>query len=402
MLGGIAVCVVASSFASVTWFGVLFSPLVPLIACAGEAMIGLEAVRQRLGLDIAARERSLATVLEVGQTTARSSETEDPLEASLTLLADVVGARGALLLRTTPSGRWDSRRLDWSPNGHRIEVNPDAADHSLQGREIRVIPSPDGTMVHAPLWVGETPIGLLAFDCPGTNLDGVQARTVATVASQMALSARNMRLVEDLQDTLASSVEAMASAIEARDGYTEMHCRRLALFSVSMARRLDLPEDEIEGIRLGALLHDVGKIGVRDEILLKPGRFSNEERRMMERHVEIGHRIVSPIHGLPECTIQCVRSHHERWDGTGYPDQLAGNEIPQPARIISIVDVWDALSSARPYKPAFTQPDVLEILYKSEGSHFDPDLLRLFLRVLEEEGDEMLTLVANCSSETTG
>jgi CHASE2 domain-containing sensor protein len=405
LFGGVAVCVAGGSLVGVTGFGVLFSPLLPLVACAGEAMVGMEAVRQRLGLDIAARERSLATVLEVGRTTARSSDSEDPLEASLTLLADVVGARGALLLRTTPSGRWDDRRLDWSPNGHRVEVEPEIATQSLQGREIRLIRGADGTMVHAPLWVGETPIGLLAFDCPGTDLDGVQMRTVATVASQMALSARNMRLVEDLQDTLASSVEAMASAIEARDGYTEMHCRRLALFSVSMGRRLDLPEDEIEGIRLGALLHDVGKIGIRDEILLKPGRFSGNERRVMQSHVEIGHRIVSPIHGLPECTVQCVRSHHERWDGSGYPDRLAGFEIPRPARIISIVDVWDALSSARPYKPAFTQPDVLEILHKSEGTHFDPDLLQLFFRVLEEEGDEMLSLVADStkpSREATG
>jgi len=391
---GVALGALALSGASVTWGGWLFSPLLALVAAGGQLVAGIEAVRQRMGIDLAARERSLATVLQVGERTARTEESDDPLEASLTLLADVVGARGAALLRTTPGGRWDERRLDWSPDGHRVQVEPEVADDSLAQRQVRVLERTAGVTVHAPLWVGDTPVGLLALDCAHRRLDDVQLRTVATVASQMALSARNMRLVEDLQDTLASSVEAIASAVEARDGYTEMHCRRLALFSVSMARRMAFSDEEIDGIRLGALLHDVGKIGVRDEILLKPGRFSDAERLAMQRHVEIGHRIVRPIHGLTPCTLHCVRHHHEKWDGTGYPDALAGDAIPVEARIVSIVDVWDALSTARPYKKAFEQSRVVEILEKDRGTHFDPELLDLFFHVLDEEGDEMLALVA--------
>jgi HD-GYP domain-containing protein (c-di-GMP phosphodiesterase class II) len=161
-----------------------------------------------------------------------------------------------------------------------------------------------------------------------------------------------------------------------------------------MARHLRMPEAEVEAIRLGALLHDVGKIGVRDHILLKPGGFTTDERREMERHAEIGHRIVQPISGLPVATLHCVRSHHERWDGRGYPDGLAGEAIPLAARIVAIVDVWDALSTARPYKPAYSQGRVREILAKDRGTHFDPALVDLFLRILDEEGDEMLALVA--------
>ena len=114
----------------------------------------------------------------------------------------------------------------------------------------------------------------------------------------------------------------------------------------------------------------------------------------MERHAEIGHRIVQPITGLPASTLHCVRNHHERFDGTGYPDGLAAEEIPLAARIVAIVDVWDALSTARPYKPAYPQAKVREILRKDRGTHFDPGLVELFLHILDEEGDEMLALVA--------
>jgi putative nucleotidyltransferase with HDIG domain len=232
-------------------------------------------------------------------------------------------------------------------------------------------------------------------------LGEIELRTVATVAAQLALTVRSLRLAEELRATLGASVEAIASAVEARDGYTEMHCRRLALFCVSMARRLGLPDDEVEAIRLGALLHDVGKIGVRDHVLLKPGRFSPRERAEMERHAEIGHRIVRPIRGLSAATVCCVRNHHERWDGGGYPDALAGDAIPLGARIVAIVDVWDALSTARPYKPAYSQAEALHEIEKGRGTHFDPRLVDLFLEVLEEEGEEMLALIAR-SAEAGG
>jgi HD-GYP domain-containing protein (c-di-GMP phosphodiesterase class II) len=114
----------------------------------------------------------------------------------------------------------------------------------------------------------------------------------------------------------------------------------------------------------------------------------------MERHTEIGHRIVAPIHGLGPVTVACVRHHHERWDGSGYPDRLAGEEIPLGARIVAIVDVWDALSTARPYKPAYSQSEVRERLRKGRGGQFDPALVDLFLEILDEQGEEMLELVA--------
>ena len=138
-------------------------------------------------------------------------------------------------------------------------------------------------------------------------------------------------------------------------------------------------------------------MGVGDHCRRKAGGFWPAERAGRGGHAEIGHRIVRPISGLAEVTMCCVRNHHERWDGTGYPDRLAGEAIPLGARIVAIVDVWDALSTARPYKPAYSQAEVLRILEKDRGTHFDPRLVDLFLQVLEEEGDEMLALIAQAS-----
>jgi putative nucleotidyltransferase with HDIG domain len=249
--------------------------------------------------------------------------------------------------------------------------------------------------VHAPLFAGARAVGVLVVERESpVPLERLELRTLATVGAQIALLSENLRLVDDLRRTFDASIEAIASAVEARDGYTESHCRRLAIFSMSMATRLGLESEEVEAIRLGALLHDVGKIGVRDEVLLKPGRLTPEERAEIERHAACGHHIVLAVHGLRPETLACVRHHHERWDGTGYPDRLAGEEIPLAARIVAVVDVWDALSTDRPYKRAYDQVTAREILRKSRGTLFDPALVDLFLEILDEEGDEMLALTA--------
>jgi len=250
-----------------------------------------------------------------------------------------------------------------------------------------------GLAVYAPLFAGEVPVGVLVVERDSREpLDATQLRTIATVGTQVALSAENLRLVEGLRATFDSSVEAIASAVEARDGYTQLHCRRLAVFSSLMAERVGLPEREVEAVRLGALLHDVGKIGIRDEILLKPGRFTRAEMGEMQQHAEIGHRIVASIHGLSPITLACVRHHHECWNGSGYPAGLCGEAIPLAARIVTVVDVWDALSTARPYKRAYAQTEVRELMLKGRGERFEPELVDLFLRLLDEEGEELLAV----------
>ncbi len=377
----------------------LLSPLAPCALLAANYVLSLERVRSTLGIRLASRELSLAALHEVGESSARSHD-EHGIESALVLLGRIVEAHAVALLRATPAGGLDASRVDWRPNGELAAVDLEIAESVLARQTLRAFasipgrPNVAGRAIYLPLRAGSVPVGVLVVESRSTApLGDIELRTLATVASQLALTVRSMRLAEELRATLDASVEAIASAVEARDGYTELHCRRLALFCVSMAQRLGLPPSEVEAIRLGALLHDVGKIGIRDGVLLKAGRFTAEERADMERHVVIGHRIIAPISGLGTTTGCCVRNHHEKWDGSGYPDGLAGEAIPLGARIVAVVDVWDALSSERPYKPAFSQAKVREILEKARGTHFDPQLLDLFFRVLEEEGDEMLALV---------
>jgi HD-GYP domain-containing protein (c-di-GMP phosphodiesterase class II)/CHASE2 domain-containing sensor protein len=399
-LAGLAVAFPALSAALVTTSGLLLDPAIPLGVVSLHYALGLETVRRRFRRDLAESEHSLATLYEVGETTAGPGSW-NALETALALLADVVDASAVVLFRADEEGALGDERLEWCRRGEGPLGDAEAARAALAERRLRVYPSNrpgpsprPGLAVYLPLWAGDTAVGVLAVERDRrAPLAEAELRTIATVGSQVALSAENLRLIAQLRATFDASIEAMATAIEARDGYTESHCRRLALFSSLMASRLNLPPEEVEAIRLGALLHDVGKIGIRDEVLLKPGRFTPEERRAMQGHAELGHRIVSPIHGIHATTIACVRHHHERWDGHGYPDGLAGDAIPLGARLVSIVDVWDALSTARPYKPPYPQDTVRRILEKGRGVEFDPAIVDLFFSVLDEEGDAMLAML---------
>jgi len=397
----------AASLAVLTGYGLLLDPLLPLGVVVVHYALGLESVRRRLGERLEERELSLSTLFNVSEASSMSRR-EDGLDAPLSMLADVVEASGIALLRTNDNGEIDEERLVWHRRGENVG-DVDTATLVLADREMRIfensIPGRKGTgggAVYTPLFTGSIPVGVLVVEQEiPRSLDDTQLRTIATVGTQLALSVQNRQLVDRLRSTLHSSVSALASAVEARDGYTEMHCRRLAVFSAMTADRLGLPPDDIEAIELGALLHDVGKIGVRDDVLLKDGRLTESERARIEEHPAIGDHIVGSISGISPITVGCVRHHHERWNGTGYPDGLAGEAIPLGARIVALVDVWDALSTPRPYKQAYTQQHVLEILRKDSGVRFEPALVDLFLGILEEQGEEMLDLIERTAQQLT-
>lgn len=380
--------------------GLLLDAVMPLGVVAVHYALGLEVVRRRFRRRLAQRELSLGALFDVGRATARPGD-GDSLELALVLLGDVVDASGVSLFRAGPDGRLDDRRLEWCRDAGGPIGCADTATQTLDDRRVRIFQGErpasrdgGGLAVYTPLFAGEAPVGVLVVErAQDDPLEDVQLKTIATVGTQLALSAQNVRLLQSLRETFQAAVESVASAIEARDGYTELHCRRLAAFSVQMGRRLGLDDEALESIRLGALLHDVGKIGIRDDVLLKPGRLTPAERREMEKHPEIGARIVESIPGMSQLTRDCILHHHEWWDGTGYPRRTVGEAIPLAARIVAVVDVWDALSTARLYKVAYPQQTVRLILRKASGTQFDPELVELFLRILDEEGDEMLALL---------
>jgi len=182
-----------------------------------------------------------------------------------------------------------------------------------------------------------------------------------------------------LAPTLAS---ALANAIEARDSYLHGHCERLASLAVRVAELLDLPGEEIEAIRLGAILHDIGKIGIPDRVLLKPGPLDAEERRIVETHPEIGDKLLEPLDLLASAR-PVVRHHHERWDGEGYPDRLAGTLIPLGARIVAVADSIEVMTSRQLYKQPKSPDDVVAELRACRGAQWDPHVVDLVLALID-------------------
>lgn len=176
-----------------------------------------------------------------------------------------------------------------------------------------------------------------------------------------------------------SSIRSLIQALEARDPHTRGHSERVTQYALLLAREVD--DVNVEHLTVGAQLHDIGKIGTRETVLNKPASLKPDEVHHIREHPVIGVRILAPVIG-ERAILDIVRSHHERWDGSGYPDGLAGGEIPLPARIVSVADTLDAMTSSRAYRPACTWGEALEEIRRCSASQFDPDLVELMMRVL--------------------
>jgi HD-GYP domain-containing protein (c-di-GMP phosphodiesterase class II) len=182
---------------------------------------------------------------------------------------------------------------------------------------------------------------------------------------------------QELTRSYTATVRALSNAVEARDAYTAKHAERVAAYGIEIARALGVARPEAPEMEFGFLLHDIGKLAIPDEILWKPSALTDDEREWMERHPEIGADIVGGIEFLVEAA-ELIRTHHERWDGSGYPAGLKGEDIPQAARVFAIADVLDALTTDRPYRPASSIVEAREIINRGSGTHFDPRVVQAF------------------------
>lgn len=205
----------------------------------------------------------------------------------------------------------------------------------------------------------------------------VLAATLLLYPLMLAMLRRSGALSRRLLDANLSLMHSLGNAIAKRDSDTDAHNYRVTCYAVALAETLGLPDKTISELVVGAFLHDVGKIGIPDHILLKPGKLTAEEFAIMRTHTLLGVEIVAGNAWLAGAA-QTIRHHHEHHDGTGYPDGLSGGEIPLAARIFALVDVFDALTSVRPYKPAFSLTETLAIMEREAGSHFDPEIHAYF------------------------
>jgi putative nucleotidyltransferase with HDIG domain len=235
-----------------------------------------------------------------------------------------------------------------------------------------------------PLKIRNKLMGILsALVCQGERrFDEKDLYYLSFMANKAASAMESLALYENIYNNLLATLYAFVKAIEARDPYTKQHSNRVTRLALALAKVMGCSNEEQEILNVAGLLHDIGKIGIRDEILLKPGRLTSEEYDIIKQHPVIGADIMDNM-GLWHREKQIVRCHHERFDGNGYPDKLKAEQIPLLARILSIADVYDAIASDRAYRKRMDESKILEIIYGGAGTQFDPDIVDIFRRMLE-------------------
>jgi putative nucleotidyltransferase with HDIG domain len=239
-----------------------------------------------------------------------------------------------------------------------------------------------GSLVVLPVWSGDTCYGFRVLYSLGrlVELSETALRLLGSLAARVARAFERTAALQQLLQTREAALRGLGRVLEYRDSDTAGHTDRVTGLALQLGQALKLSAEQLLYLRWGAYLHDVGKVAIRDEVLRKPGALTPEERREIETHVTVGDELLRGEDFLPGTVRQIVRHHHERWDGQGYPDRLEGTQIPFLARIFSIVDVYDALTSVRPYKAAWTAEAAAQELQRSAGTQFDPQLTLVFIR----------------------
>lgn len=343
----------------------------------------------------------LATLYEMSRALGSTLEMDTLLDSVLDSALRIFGVdTGYITLRDRETGRLELRT--WRASGE-PRTDEDALRNSMsewvirEGRplifnpprdsgEARVeevtgalaalcvpLMSPEGTL-------GSITVGSRDSDFRFTSDD---VRLLSTIANHVTIAIGNIDLFSSLQESYLSTVRSLAAAVDAKDPFTRGHSDRVAGFAVMIAERLGLSHDQTTALEMAAYLHDIGKIGVREEILLKPGRLTDGEMGEMRHHPLIGANILKPV-GFPWPITPVVRHHHERWDGGGYPAGLKGEEIPLLARVLTVADAYEAMVADRPYRRGRTIEEAIEELRTCSGSQFDERVVDAFVAGLEE------------------
>jgi putative nucleotidyltransferase with HDIG domain len=243
--------------------------------------------------------------------------------------------------------------------------------------------------IFVPLKSGNKVIGLINVSRSvsgknkGQDFTSRNLKLIELIAAQVGFSLGNIRLSKEREEILLGILDSLVATIEAKDPYSSGHSKRVSYYTQALCENLNLSEEVKKELVISALLHDIGKIGVPEDVLLKPGKLTPKEWRIIKNHPKRGLMIVKNINSFHN-VITGIYSHHERYDGEGYPDNLKGEEIPLAGRIIAIADTFDALTTKRPYRKAFTVTQALSIMAENQGTQFDPHLLDIFLSCVKK------------------
>jgi diguanylate cyclase (GGDEF)-like protein len=372
---------------------------------AGHAAVALENARL---YEAERREaESAKALLEFARELATAHGLEDVLARTVSQTARIIDSgRTSVWLQDLDSGELVARALHGYDEDERVKAfgahhTREFVDRVLVGDDpfllepehvegIDRAPQTEIPYLVAPLVLDDGTRGCIAARMPDRDADSLERplRLLAGLAHQAKLAIANANSFEHLEETFIDTVEALANALEANDEYTSSHARGITDLSLKVGKELGLAPADLKRLELGALFHDIGKIGIPSDILSKPGKLTAEERVVMETHPELGEKIIAPISRL-EDVRPIVRHCHERWDGQGYPDRIAGDRIPLESRIVFVCDAFHAMTTDRPYRRRLPNEEARRRLLEGAGTQFDSAVVDVFVRLLDTHGDEL-------------
>jgi putative nucleotidyltransferase with HDIG domain len=369
------------------------------------------AVIQRLNTKLNQKVRELMNLNRVSEAIDAAEDNETLFERVVELATDLTGAERVSLMLTTPeaTGLRIRAARGISEDVMRDVVVPlgsgiagEVARSCQPVHIVRTSQRPPGTaersiynspsFICVPLVISTEALGVLsaAEKLGGEDFSEDDFSLVQELAKKAAIKIENNALYESIYCNLVDTLTSLVSTLEAKDPYTKEHSKRVTQMAVLLGQKLGLPEEDIESIEFAGILHDIGKIGVRDSILLKPGRLTDEEFEVIKSHPVIGETIVEPL-GLIPSERDIIRHHHERMDGSGYPDGLKGDEIPLLARVVAVADAFDAMTTTRIYRQAMGLEYALGEFEKFRGVQFDPTVVDALHSVIHEQPPALLT-----------
>lgn len=365
------------------------------------------------------RVGELSMLNDISQMLSNELNFDRLLELSLKIVKEKMGVRGAIVMLAEASSTAlvvkAALGFDHAALGEILPAGKGIAGHVAARREPVIIEDIHAdeaiepadfevngfsSVLGMPLMIKDTLIGVLSvYDKTSQDkFSAEDAHLLVTIGAQLATAIENARLYNVLQDSTLRTVQALATSLEAKDNYTSGHSARVTHYSTLLAERLALNDKMLQNLRYASQLHDIGKIGITERILNKPGKLTDWELSAIKDHPVIGERIIQGLDFLDDVR-DIIRHHHERWDGGGYPDGMAGEDIPLLARIMAIADSYDAMTTARPYRAALSREAAIGELMRCAGTQFDPRMVTEFLEVLKGEdvfdtdAEELTTLL---------
>src|SRR6185503_4039104 len=337
--------------------------------------------------ELSRRQAGVEVMFRIGDLALKGLETAAFMDEVLVLVGQSIKADAALVLLRDEQGGFTSSQQGSGPLVTRLLTSLQRSFEDLVargGREALVVPSggePSDAIAAVVPGVGHTMgIVCLARETASGGFLPDERDMLLGYAQTTAVALQKLILRENVERNLVDTITAFVNAIESKDRYLKGHSARVALYAAEIAQMLGMTPEMVEVVRRGAMLHDLGKLSIMDTILRKPERLTAEEFTIIKSHPVVGAKILEPLRFLARETC-AVRHHHERWDGTGYPDGLAREDIPMVARVVTVADVFDAITSNRPYRTALALEEAQAEIARGCGSHFDPAVVEAFMRI---------------------